>query len=461
MGNNMKNIIQQNRKKTVMELSRATRIVSLSLLLFAQTTAMAQSYFNPLLMNQLNLSHSRDVALSGANTTEYSTAMNTFQNPANQTGFEGLKLTASFAAMTTFENRSYPAIDQFGDVVSNNIYVVSQGMQNAISAGATWGNGRLGVSLATTPMLSPSFSFKEEIRGSLYAPNINRDPLIGYHHINYSGVIQATGASVASGYGSWGIGLGMRMLHGIGLENEYGVSVLDSADVSALANDYSLLESETWALDNTPLLLNLGLIKDLGLHWRVSASYQAGYAIESAHRGGLPVYDATLGLPLVEWSNDTLGLTIDIPARLELGLRMKPSNELPTSVYLSLGYQDWTQYEVTYADTALNAAMPFNYPMQETFSVSGGVEHWVSPHVPFRAGFTWAESPMDTELSQAIFSAGSGWSSGPLEFDVAIQLSSVGYRYFDIFIPVGMSANAYENVRESQTNYSISVSYSL
>ena len=457
----MTNIHKMNDKKTSMDATRPTRIFSILMLLLLSSTLFAQSYFNPLLMNQLGLSHSRDVALSGANSSDYSSAMSTFSNPANQAGFIGLKLSASFGAITINENRSFPAIDQFGDVVTNNIYVVSKGIQNTFSGGVTWGRELFSLSLASSPFLTPAFAFKEEIRGSLYSPNINRDPLIGYHHLNQAGVIQSSGASIGTAFGSWSVGLGMRMLHGVDLENEWGISVLDSADVSALAAGSSLLKTENWELDNTPFIVNLGVIKDFGLHWRVSASYQTAYSIESTRQGANPLYDPTLGLPIVEWSSDSLGSTINIPARLELGLRMKPSNSLPTSVYLSLAYQDWTQYEVSYSDSLMDADSPFNYPMQEAFTLSGGIEHWVNENVPFRAGFTWAESPLDSDLSQAVLSGGSGWKSGPLHFDVAIQLSSVGYRYYDIFVPVGMSANAYENVRESKTKYSISLSYSL
>ena len=457
----MINTIKTNYKKTSMDKKRSTQLLGTLLILLMSTTLHAQSYFNPLLINQLGLSHSRDVALSGANTSDYSTAMNTFSNPANQAGFVGLKLSGSFAAIATNENRSFPAIDQFGDVVTNNIYVVSKGLQNAFAGGVTWGSGKLAASLASTPFLTPAFTFKEEIRGSLYSPNINRDPLIGYHHMHQSGIIQSTGASLGTAFGSWSAGLGLRMLHGIGLENEWGISVLDSTDVSALAAGSTLLETESWSLDNTPLLINMGLIKDFGLHWRVSASYQAAYTLESNRKSALPFYSNTLALPFVSWIPEGVKSSINIPARLELGLRMKPSNSLPTSVYVSLAYQDWTQYEVTYDDSLLNTSYPFENAMQEAFSISGGVEHWVSENVPFRAGFTWAESPLDSDLSQAILSGGSGWKSGPLQFDVAVQLSSLGYRYFDIFVPVGMSANSYENVRESKTNYSISVSYSL
>ena len=457
----MTNIHKMNDKKTSMDTMRLTRTFSIIMLLLSSCTLFAQSYFNPLLMNQLGLSHSRDVALSGANTSDYSSAMSTFSNPANQAGFVGLKLSGSFGAITTNENRSFPAIDQFGDVVTNNIYVVSKGIQNTFSGGATWGSGQLSISLASTPLLTPAFSFKEEIRGSLYSPNINRDPLIGYHHLSQAGVIQSSGASLGTAFGSWSVGLGMRMLHGVGLENEYGISVLDSANVSALAAGSNLLKTESWELDNSPFIFNMGVIKDFGLHWRISASYQTAYSIESIRQGANPLYDPTLDLPSLEWLSDSLGTTVNIPARLELGLRMKPSNSLPTAVYLSLAYQDWTQYEVSYDDSLLEVDSPFDYPMQEAFTLSGGIEHWVNENVPFRAGFSWAESPLDSELSQAVLSGGSGWKSGPLQFDVAVQLSSVGYRYYDIFVPVEMSPNTYENVRESKTNYSISVSYSL
>jgi len=457
----MTNIYKLNDKKTSMEPMRPTRIVSIILLLILSTSLHAQSYFNPLLMNQLGLSHSRDVALSGSNTSDYSTAMNTFSNPANQAGFVGLKLSGSFGAIATNETRSFPAIDQFGDVVTNNIYVVSKGLQNTFSGGATWGDGGFAFSIASIPFLTPAFFFKEEVRGSLYSPNINRDPLIGYHHIEQSGVIQATGFSYGFTQGRLSFGAGFRFLHGMNLENENGVSVIDGADTSALAAGTSLLNSEEWELDNAPIIGQLGTILDLGMHWRLTASYQTSYLLKSTHQGVIPQYDPTLGLPIVEWSSDSLETAINIPARLELGLRMKPSNSLPTSVYISLVYQDWSQYKVTFADPLIEASTPFNYTMHEAFTLSGGIEHWVNENVPFRAGFSWRESPIDSDLSQAVLSGGSGWKSGPLQFDVAIQLSSIAYRYFDIFVPVGMSANSYENIRESKTNYSISVSYSL
>ena len=457
----MTNIYKMNNKKTSMDTMRLRRMFSMTMLLLLSTVLQAQSYFNPLMINQLGLSHSRDVALSGANTSDYSTAMNTFSNPANQAGYVGLKLSGSFGAITTNENRSFPAIDQFGDVVANNIYVVSKGMQNTFAGGATWGDGGFAISIASNPFITPAFFFKEEVRGSLYSPNINRDPLIGYHYIEQKGVIQATGFSYGFNQDNLSFGAGLQFLHGINLENQIGVSVIDGADTSALASGTSLLEYEQWELDNSPIIGQLGTIIDLGMHWRLSASYQTSYLLKSTRQSALPLYSNTLALPFVAWVSDSIASAISIPARLELGLRMKPANSLPTSVYVSLAYQDWTQYEVTYGDSLLNASYPFDNAMQEAFTLSGGIEHWVNENVPFRAGFTWAESPIDRDLSQAIISGGSGWKSGPLQFDVAVQLSSIGYRYFDIFVPVDMSPNAYENVRESKTNYSISVSYSL
>jgi len=260
---------------------------------------------------------------------------------------------------------------------------------------------------------------------------------------------------------SWSFGAGLRLLHGIGLENEYGVSVLNDIDTVALASGTTFYHEESWSPENTPLIVNLGLTKDLGLHWRLSASYQSGFSMETNRQGGIPSYDSTAVYPLLNWAADTLGMTTSIPARLEFGLRMRPVNPLPTSIYVSIVYQDWSQYSVTYTDSPLDCSMTFNYPLQETFTINGGVEHWVSDQVPFRAGFSWIESPLADALTQTRFSAGSGWVSGPLRFDVAVQLSAVNYNFSDIFTPVGLTPNATEHVRETDTNYSITVSYDL
>ena len=429
--------------------------------LVLSTSTMAQSYFNSLHMGQMGSSHSIDVALGGSNTSVYSSAFNTFTNPANQGGFKGLDVTGSFSLLNIKENRSYAAIDQFADRVTDNIYVVSRGGQNGFAGGFSWGNGMLGVSAVSMPFSTPAFFFKEEIRGSLYSPNINRDPLVGYHHTEQKGMIQASGTSVGSAFGSWSVGAGVRVLHGMGLENQYGISIIDSADISPLAAGETALENETWELSNSPVIVNLGLIKDLGMHWRISASYQTPYALESTRRSAIPVFEITEDFPLVNWASDTIDLAINVPAQLELGLRMKPSNPLPTAVYFSLVYQDWSQYELTYSDSLGGELSDFEFPLQETFSVRGGLEHWVSDNVPFRAGFVWAESPLAGELAQTRFSAGSGWVSGPLKFDVAVQLFSVRYKSSDIFVPINMSPHNSENISETQTMYSISMSYSL
>ncbi len=433
----------------------------LTLTLVISSTAMGQSYFNALLMNELSTGHGRDMALSGANTSDYSGPLNTLNNPANQGGFKGVLLSGGLMIMGMNENRSYPAIDQFGDRVTDNVYVVSRGYQPAYSGGVSWGIDKLGVSLVTVPFVTPAFFYKEEIRGSLYPPNVNRDPLIGYHHIEQTGVIQKTGASFASAFGSWSIGGGIQVLHGIDLENKFGVSVIDSNDVSALASETTFLQHETWSLNKSPVVFNLGIIKDLGMHWRISASYQSGVNLESTRQGAIPLFDTTMAYPLVSWTSDTLMLDTEIPGKFEIGLRMKPSNPLPTSVYISVAYQDWSQYSVSYVDSLSDGTNSLNYPMQETFTISGGVEHWVSDQVPFRAGFSWIESPLADELAQSRFSAGSGWVSGPLQFDIAMQISSVQYSFVDIFTPVELTANDREFVRETNTTYSFTVSYSL
>ena len=436
-----------------------SRVLIVAVLLSSQ--GFSQSYFNALFMNQYASTHSSDMALAGSNTSSYSNPFNTFSNPANQGKLKGVQLSSALNVLSINENRSYPAIDQFGDRVTDNIYVVSRGLQNSFSGGVSWGSGSLGVSAASMPFSTPAFFYKEELRGSLYAPNINRDPLIGYHHIEQSGIIQSSGASAGSSFGSWSVGLALRMLHGIGLENQYGVSVLDSTDVSALASVSTLLKTESWGLENSPLIINFGVIKDFGLHLRVSASFQSGYSLESKKQGALPFFEATEDLPLIQWASDTVGVIIDVPAQMELGLRMKPSNPLPTSIYITLAYQDWTQYGVTYSDSLAGEISAFDFPLQETFTIRGGIEHWVSDNVPFRAGLVWSESPIAGELSQSRFSAGSGWTSGPLQFDVAVQLFSVEYNSIDLFIPIGLTPNATEKIRETQTSYSISVSYSL
>jgi len=444
-----------------MKKSTPTVFRTLVILTLFSSTLMGQSYFNMLMIDQLNSNHSKDLALSGSNTAEYSSPFNTFNNPANQGQFKGIRISAGVTAVSLNENRSYPAIDQFGDRVTDNIYVISRGLQTGFSGGLTWGTGKIGISLASMPYLTPAFFFQEEIRGSLYPPNLNRDPLIGYHHIEQSGVIQGTGASVASSFGSLSVGGGYRLLHGVSLESQFGVSVLNDADTAALASGTTFLKTESWKLDNSPLVMNLGVYKDLGMHWRVSASYQSGFTLESKRQGAIPMFDSTMAYPVIAWNADTLTLSTDIPGKLEFGFRLRPSNPLPTSVFVSIAYQDWSSYSLTYADSLSDGSRSFSYPMQETFTISGGVEHWISEHVPFRAGFSWVESPLADKLAQSRFSAGSGWVSGPFQFDIAVQLSSIQYTFTDIFIPTGLTPNSFENVNETKTNYSLSVSYSL
>jgi len=414
-----------------------------------------------MMLDQLSAGHSRELALPGAAVSAYSGPQSSFDNPAVQKDLQGLRISTTLVNISLLEDRSYPAIDQFGDRVTDNIYVVSRGSQLAFAGGVSYNLGRISISAASLPFSTPAFFYKEEIRGSLYPPNVNRDPLTGYHHIQNSGVLQSSGVNLSYSLTSWSFGAGFRWLHGLGLTDQYGVTVLDDVDTLALASGTSFFTEETWEPSNTPLVTNLGLIWDLGLHWRLSAAWQSGFSLETNRQGAIPIYDSTRTYPTIQWGGDTLQLKTTLPARLEVGLRMRPVNPLPTTVYVSVSYQDWTQYALSYGDSLADGTTTFNYPLQETFTINGSVEHWVSDQVPFRVGFSWMESPLAEELARTRFSVGSGWVSGPLQFDIAVQLSAVSYHYEDIFTPVGLTANAVEHVRESTTSYSISVSYEL
>ena len=443
-------------KNTLTDLARVFLIM-----LTLSAPLWGQSYFNILMLDQFNAGHARDIALPGAAVSDYSGPQSSFYNPATQGDVQGVRFSGSLLTVGMTEDRSYPAIDQFGDRVTDNIYVVSRGNQLAFAGGVSWGMPHVSVSVGSLPLATPAFFYKEEVRGSLYPPNVNRDPLVGYHHIENAGVLQSSGVSTAYSHASWSVGAGLRMLHGLGLTDSYGITVLNDVDTLALASGSTLFREESWQPDNTPVIFNLGLVKDLGLHWRLSAAYQSGFSLEAKRQGAIPVYDSTAFYPLVQWGSDTLQLTTQVPARVEFGLRMRPVNPLKTSVYLTLAYQDWSQYSLEYGDSLSDGTTHFDYPLQETFTISGSVEHWVSDQVPFRAGFAWIESPLADVLATARFSAGSGWVSGPLHFDIAVQLSSISYNYQDIFVPVLLTPNAREHVRETDTKYSLSVSYQL
>jgi hypothetical protein len=87
------------------------------------------------------------------------------------------------------EKRSFPVIDMFEDVVTNNVYVLNRPAFTNIS----WVLGgdfekylRLAatISFAGAPFWDMGYEYSEEIRASLGPGVYNRDPVVGYHLVN-------------------------------------------------------------------------------------------------------------------------------------------------------------------------------------------------------------------------------------------------------------------------------------
>ena len=429
--------------------------ISIFITIFGINLILGQGYFSTFFpVNNFSMD-SRAMAMGGSD-------FGPKQNPAFGSFGKPFYVSFDISRRSYTEKRSFPVIDMFDDVVTQNVYVLNRPAFSSVS----WAFGNdltkyfklpISLSISGAPFWDMRYEYSEEVRASLGPGVYNRDPVVGYHLVNIEGMIQSLKLGIAAKIGSKvRIGLSLESLYENSLSYESGVNVIDQDD--ALAADTTMIHNISLSIDGV-VRPSLGSIIDLKKHLSLGLSYKPSADIVFQTGGLLPIVNEKTQLPGISFSDSTSRYTISLPQDLALSMSARLDNPTKTIVTGRLSYLDWENHDTQTVNHASIDTVNFKY--QSTIGLSFGVEHWILNKTPFRFGFIYSESPLGSEFEITKVSIGSGWVYNNISVDVAAIFGSIEYMYTDLFVPEGQSISALERVNESNAVLKATIKYSF
>ena len=427
----------------------------LFIIVFGLNLVLGQEYFSTFFpVNNFPMG-ARSMAMGGSK-------LGSVSNPAVGSFGKPLYFSFDISRRSYTEKRSFPVIDMFDDVVTQNVYVLNRPAFSSFSW--TLGNDftkyfklPISISVSGSPFWDMRYDYSEEIRASLGPGVYNRDPVVGYHLINVDGMIQVLRLGLAAKVGSKvRVGLSLESLYENDLSYESGVHVIDQDD--ALAGDTTMMHNISLSIDQV-MRPSLGSIIDLKKHLSLGLSFKPSADIIFQTGGLVPTVNEKTQLPGLSFSDSTSRYTVSLPQELNFSMSARLDNLTKTIVTGGFTYLDWENHDTQTVNHTLVDTVNFKY--QSTIGISFGVEHWILNKTPFRFGFIYSESPFGSEFEITKVSIGSGWVYDNISVDVAAIFGSVEYMYNDLFVPQEQSSAVLERVNESNAVLKATIKYSF
>ena len=360
------------------------------------------------------------------------------------------------------EKRSFPVIDMFDDVVTQNVYVLNRPSFGSISWKINSDITKyvklpLSLSLSGSPFWDMRYEYSEEIRASLGPGVYNRDPVVGYHLLNISGMIESLRFGLATKIGGkMKFGLAFESLYDNDISYQSGVNVLDQDD--ALASDTTMIHNYNLSIDRV-VRPSLGFVLNVRQNLELGLSIVPTVKVKFNTGGLVPMVNKKTQLPGFDFSDSTSSYTVSLPQQMGISLAAHLDNPTKTIVSGGINFVDWQNHDSQVIKHAMIDTVDFKY--QSTVGISFGVEHWILNKTPFRFGFVYSESPLGDEFEITNVSIGSGWVYDNLNIDIAAIFGSVEYMYTDLFTSQGQTASDLERVNESNAVIKATLTYSF
>ncbi len=360
------------------------------------------------------------------------------------------------------EKRSFPVIDMFEDVVTNNVYVLNRPAFTNVSWALAGDFEKyltlpISISLSGSPFWDMRYEYSEEIRASLGPGVYNRDPVVGYHLVNIDGMIQSLRLGIATKIGNrLKFGISFESLYDDDLSYEYGVNVLAQDD--ALAGDSTMILNHSLSIDNV-VRPSFGAIIDLKKNMSIGLLLKSSVDIEFQTGGIVPTVNERTQLPGLSFSDSTSNYSISLPQKIGLSMSAQLDNPTKTIVTGGFTYLNWEDHDIQIVDHSSVDTVDYMY--QSVFGVSFGVEQWILNKTPLRFGFVYSESPLGSEFEITKVSIGSGWVNDNISIDVAAIFGSIEYMYTDLFVPISQESSVLERVNESSAVLKATIKYSF
>ena len=359
----------------------------------------------------------------------------TFSNPAALSGLKGVNVSFKSSMHRFKEHRSIKVHDYFGDFLADASYVFNDDnyFNKGIAVSFPFYSDNVMIGLSNIPFHNFNYSYIEEVHDASY--DLNKDPLVGYHIENFSGLLY----NMTCGFG-WGIkdlsfGFSYNQIHSgnkflnspILLDRIKSVIVLDESN--------NLASTETYA-DTSFISLKTSNFITYGF----MANIKKNIIFSFQHRESVNTMEKN-------------HLKYAIPSKSSIGILLKPRQEVPASIVFEYDIQSYSTI-----DSIFNNPVSLNDKKTYHF----GIEY-VSDESAIRAGMIYQNSPFQRDLDEAIITLGYGRIIQGVEMDLSANYSTISYSYADQFIPNGDISNSdqFEKITEANIGLSVSLSYNF
>ena len=198
------------------------------------TMCSGQQYFSPLIPNNYFIPNAADLAKGAIFSGPFSD--NIFKDAAQNYNLEINVIRNSYA-----ERRSFPVIDMFDDVVTQNVYALNRPAFTSYAWSFAADLNQMYkmpflVSISDGLFWDFRYDYNEEVRASLGPGVYNRDPVAGYHVVNVEGAIRSFELGLSTSIGDKSkVGLIFENFYEDDISYIKGVNVFNQDE--ALASD--------------------------------------------------------------------------------------------------------------------------------------------------------------------------------------------------------------------------------
>ena len=139
----------------------------------------------------------------------------------------------------------------------------------------------------------------------------------------------------------------------------------------------------------------------------------------------------------------------EYPYRVGAGVVFRPANRLPAVATIEIVYTPWEKLKINNL---------IGEDVDNTISISGGIEHRLQPGLWMRLGYSWNQSPLNKEIILSSYTGGIGYENWGFKFDLGASFSSNSFTY-DEFQLANIGEG--EIVEETETRIILSITKEL
>jgi hypothetical protein len=448
------------------------------LIALAAQAAAAQTYFDRILGQRRSSFSARSMALGNTGVASNYGSSAILTNPAllwqafaptDRTGT--VFADASLAGSRPSENRIFPLLDTFGDIITDNVYATNSPMFGYGDGGALYKAGEhLFVGLGTFAYYTFDYDYKERLSAQLPRSSVNRDPFLDNNLMRSRGTWRTYALSVNQGFGdNIHIGATLNYLSGTGFKDHYRYVTMNS-NYSATTDTVDIDRSYG---GGSSLNVILGASYRISPNTVVGISWDSPFGMNTKDNSFFTMLDTLTGLPILGYDTMYVAGTSDLtyrrwnvryrmPWRVGFGVEFRPQNELLSRVVMEVHYTHWSSYRQTFSDSVSamsGMTVEFDPAFDNTLDFHIGVEHLFFGYVPVRMGFSHLRSPLGGALVTSVFDMGAGFERGPLRFDAALEIANRDYKYRILFPQIASDRQTLDKVEESTVRIMATLSY--